>query len=145
MGVHITGDPAGEQNAQTRDETVFEVLATTGIYAEPAETNDFGVRVNSLDRLLTQLVEGYPAILIHPRCTTLIRGLAGDYHYKRIQVSNDERYQDKPNKNFASHVCESLHYLLLGGDSSLLSVSAEWEAANEELQGSWAPPAYYYE
>jgi hypothetical protein len=87
MGVHITGDPAGEQHAQTRSETVFQVLAETGVYAEPAETNDFGVRVNSLDRLLTKLSEGYPAILIHPRCTTLIRGLAGDYHYRRMQVA----------------------------------------------------------
>jgi len=133
------------QRGQATDHTVFEILAQTGFYAEPASTNDFTVRVNSLDRLLTQLIDGEPGVLIHPRCKTLIRGLSGDYHYKRLQVSNDERYQDKPNKNFASHVCESLHYLLLGGDSSLLSVSAEWEAANEELQGSWAPPAYYYE
>jgi len=101
--------------------------------------------VNSLDRLLTQLIDGEPGVLIHPRCKTLIRGLSGDYHYKRLQVSNDERYQDKPNKNFASHVCEAMHYMLLGGDGDLLATAAEWEQLNDELQGDWGLPAHYFE
>ena len=32
-----------------------------------------------------------------------------------MQVSGDEKYTDKPDKNIYSHVCEAAHYLLLGG------------------------------
>ncbi len=141
----ITGDPAGEQHAQTRDETVFEVLETVGVYAEPASTNDFGVRTNSLDRLLTQMIEGEPAFAVHPRCKTLIRGLAGDYHFRRLKVAGDDRYESKPNKNFSSHVVESCHYMLLGSDGDLLSLAAEWEEANEYFEESWALPDRYFE
>ena len=40
----ITGDPAGEQRAQTDERTPFEILGAVGIEAEPAHTNDFSIR-----------------------------------------------------------------------------------------------------
>ena len=40
--------------------------------------------------------------------------MAGQYRYKRIQITGDDRYHDKPEKNSVSHVCEADQYRMLG-------------------------------
>lgn len=112
----ITGDPAGNQGqAGDKDErTVFEILEGSGVSAVPAYTNDFSPRVEVVSRLLSSIIDGEPGLLIHPRCTVLKKAMAGKYHFKRVQVTGDERYQDKPNKNEFSHVAEALQYNVLG-------------------------------
>ena len=141
----FTGDPAGTQQAQTRDETPFQMLALSGIHAQPAPSNDFEERVTALDTPLTKMIDGEPAIAIHPRCTTLIKGLVGSYCFRRLQVAGEERYQDKPVKSPESHVCEALHYGIMGGGESQLLFVDEWEQVNEELRGEWTMPSRYYE
>ncbi len=116
--VTITGDPAGDDMAQTRDETPFDLLRSAGLDAMPAPTNDPLERYAALDGLLRKNIEGQPAIVFDPKCATLIRGLAGAFCFKRIQVANDERYRDKADKGPESHVCEALHYGLLGAGES---------------------------
>jgi len=44
----------------------------------------------------------------------LVQGLAGAYKFKRVQVSGDERYHEKPDKTKESHIVEALHYGLMG-------------------------------
>lgn len=123
--VSIWGDPAGDQMAQTRDETPFDMLALAGLEAYPCHTNDFEERITALDEKLERLVDGQPAILVDAECTMLIKGLAGGYKYKRIQVSGDDRYQDKPDKTMESHVCEALHYGLLGAGEGVTMFDQE--------------------
>ncbi len=60
-------------------------------------------------------IRSEPALLIHPRCTTLRKALAGKYQFARVQVSGDERFHDKPLKNEYSHPAEALQYMLMGG------------------------------
>ncbi len=140
----VFGDPAGEQMAQTDDNTPFEMLMKQGIEAFPTFTNDFSIRMNSLDNLLTTLEDGQPRIVIDPSCKKLIRALNGGYQFKRMKVSGDERYEDKPNKNMHSHVVESLHYLLLGaGEAESVMGTADNgefdEIENGEDFGGWSP------
>jgi len=140
----ITGDPAGSDMAQTRDETPFMMLEASDLYAVAADTNDPEIRIGSLDKLLTEIIEGQPAILIHPECETLIAGLAGKYQFRRVHVANREEYRDKPDKGPESHVCEALHYMLLGageGDSVVGStVDAEFDSVE-----NWSHPDHWYE
>jgi hypothetical protein len=76
------GDPAGSAMAQTDDKTPFMMLTQSGISAVPAPTNDFEERTTALDEPLGRLVEGLPAIVVSPTCKTLVRGLAGEYHFR---------------------------------------------------------------
>jgi hypothetical protein len=115
------GDPAGNAMAQTDDKTPFMMLRQSDIRAIPAPTNDFEERVTVLDELLIKLVDGHPAITIHPRCKTLVRGLAGEYHFRRIRVVGEEKFRDKPDKGPTSQVCEALHYGLLGAGEGVLT------------------------
>jgi hypothetical protein len=133
LSAEYIGDPAGTQQAQTRDETCFQMLREAGIDAVPAPSNIFEQRTTALDYLLTKLVGGEPAMQIHPRCKTLIKGLSGDYQFRRLRVAGDERYQDKPLKNSVSHVCEALHYGLLGAGVGPLAESRKKRNAARAL------------
>jgi hypothetical protein len=112
--VHVTGDPAGEQRAQTDEKTPFMILKAAGIEAVPAPTNDFTVRVEAVEGLFKRLVDGKPGILIDPSCRHLRKAVAGGYHYPKLQVTGEVRYADRPLKNMSSHVAEALQYLALG-------------------------------
>lgn len=111
----ITGDPAGEQGAQTDAMTPFQILQEENVIATPAATNDFAIRKDVVEGVLTRLVDGKPGIIVSNACVTLCTGMAGGYHYKRVAVSGEARYRDVPDKGPYSHPCEALQYLLMGG------------------------------
>jgi hypothetical protein len=117
-----TGDPTGGNMSQADDSTPFELFdLNSSLTADPAHTNDPEVRFATLDNLLTTILGGQPAIVVDRSCTILIAGLSGEYQFKRIQISGEERYHDEPNKDPTSHVCEALHYGLMGaGESDVL-------------------------
>lgn len=108
------GDPAGDFRAQTDETTPFQILRQAGINARAASSNDVALRIEAVNAPLTRLTEKQSGILIDPRCSNLIKGFEGGYHYRRLQVSG-ERYEESPNKNRFSHVHDALQYLMLGG------------------------------
>lgn len=110
----ITGDPAGEGRAQTDERTPFQILQAAGVEARPAPTNDFTKRRESVAVCLSRLIDGEPGLVIHPRCKVLRKAMAGGYHYRRVQVTGEERYRDQPDKNSYSHVAEAGQYMLVG-------------------------------
>ena len=112
--VNFTGDPAGDDMAQTRDESPLDMLLLSDIICAPAPTNDFETRITALDEQLTKLINGRPALRVHSRCTTFIRGMAGAYQFKRVAVAGADRFKDSPDKGPESHVVEACHYALLG-------------------------------
>lgn len=146
---HIWGDPAGMGMAQTQDETPFDMLLAAGLDAMPAPTNDFEQRITALDVNLRTLIDGKPAIQIDPKCSTLIRGLAGAYQYRRVKISGEERFHDKPIKDATSHVVESAHYALLGEGEGNVLLKSDWgeqyRQVEDELNGSWSPPQELFE
>lgn len=111
----VTGDPAGDQRAQTDEQTPFMVLAEGGIIAYPAYTNDFIIRRDTLGELMLRLsMTGKPAFRVTRGAPTLRKALAGGYAYKRVQVAGAEQFRDVPNKNKFSHVADAAQYLALG-------------------------------
>ena len=112
--IDISGDPAGDDRAQTDETTPFMILANQGVNAYPAPSQDPIVRREALASPMGKLdMAGEPAFLISPKCKTLRKGLSGAYKYKRLQVSGDEKYRDKPDKNQYSHICEAAEYLMV--------------------------------
>lgn len=103
------GDPAGD--AVTPEEsTCFKIMVASGVPAVPAPTQDPVRRREGLGYLLRTMIDGVPAIRIHPRCTTIRKGLAGGFHFRRLQVKGEERYRDVPEKDKHSHIIEALEY-----------------------------------
>lgn len=113
--VEIYGDPAGDQRAQTDEQTPFQVLANCGINASPAYTNDFTIRREAVADYMMRLdFTGVPAFAIANGASMIRKACAGGYKYKRVQVSGEERFQDKPDKGRYSHVADAMQYLFLG-------------------------------
>ena len=135
LNIVATGDLSGGYGTQVSDETAFDALSFSGIEATPAESNDFEIRTDALDVLLTQLVKGEPKILISPNCMNLIRGLSGGYFFRRVQVTGQERYEDKPYKSKTSHICEALHYCLMGAGVGGF-IGQDWLSEMEEIENS---------
>ena len=130
-----TGDPAGTAMSQTRDETPFDLFDIhSELNASPAHTNDFEIRVAALDNLLTQLIEGQPTIQIDRTCQNLIAGLSGEYQFKRIQVTGQERFHDQPDKGPTSHVCEALHYCLMGAGEGDALFNQSYDIMAQQLE-----------
>jgi hypothetical protein len=118
---HGWGDPSGTSGAQTDKKTPFMIMQAHNFNVIPAPTNDFSIRRDAVGNRLRRLTVGsHPAILIHPRCTVLKKGLAGHYNYRRIKISGD-KFHDVPDKSMYSHICEALQYLSLGvGDGDVI-------------------------
>jgi hypothetical protein len=116
MPVIIIGDPAGQQRAQTDERSVFDILKQEGFRIVPAKTNSIVARVNAVDKLLTKMVDGKPAMLIDPQCRHLINALRGGYRYK---VNSKGLTDEKPEKNEYSHVADAHQYACLHADSSM--------------------------
>lgn len=110
------GDPAGMAGSQIDEQdTAIKVINAQGVPMQAAPTNDFTRRREAVAGRLTTLTHaGRPALVISPNCKQLRKGMAGGYKFKRVQISGEERYRDKPDKDMFSHVCEALQYALVG-------------------------------
>ena len=115
----IWGDPAGDYRAQTDETTPFQVLRANGLTARAAPTNDVALRIDAVTGTLTRTLDHKAGLLVDPTCTYLIKGFDGGYHYRKLNVSGGERFEDKPEKNNKySHVHDALQYALCGGGES---------------------------
>ena len=123
----IYGDPAGSQEAQTDERTPFQILEAKGIPCKPAASNNDPIlRREALYQPLSRMIDGKPGMLISPRCRKFRKGMNGGYHYKRVQVSGQERYEDKPYKNEYSHIVEAGEYMAQGaGEGSVQQISGK--------------------
>ncbi len=107
------GDPAGNQRAQTNEQTVFKELAELNIYCEPANSNNPDVRLEAVRYYLDSMRDGKPAFQMHPDCVMLRKGFNGGYKYRRLQVVGGDRYTDVPAKNKYSHVHDACQYVCM--------------------------------
>ncbi len=125
--IQIFGDPSGDTRAETDERTPYDILAANDIHASPAHTNDPVIRREAVAHQLTRLTHlGRPRLIISPKAKMFRKGMAGRYCYRRLKVSGEERYVDKPDKNIYSHICEAGQYLMLGAgeDSHVLNTSS---------------------
>ena len=109
------GDPTGDNRVGTDESTPFKVLKQNGFQVRPTLTNDPALRIEAVEQPLSRLADKHPAFLVDPSCKNLIAGFEGGYHYKRLAVSGNERFEDRPNKNRFSHIHDALQYAMLGG------------------------------
>lgn len=111
---HSDGDPSGTTARDTDESTCMQILTGLGIETFGAATNQIIPRLEAVKYFLNRVIDGQAAILISREgCPVLRKGFLGDYHYKRVAVVGEARYQDKPNKNRASHPHDALQYCAL--------------------------------
>jgi phage terminase large subunit len=108
-------DPAGLASDGIVEElSCIGELISLGIPTSAAHTNDPSVRISSVRYFLNTMIDGKPAFQLNREgCPVLRKGFVNGYHFKRLSISGDERFQDKPNKNRFSHPHDALQYGLM--------------------------------
>ncbi len=87
--------------------SLVDVVKQAGFKCQRPPTNDPEKRVQGVERLLVQQVEGKAMYLIDPGCTMLIKGFRYGYRYK---IKKSGEMEDKPDKNSFSHVHDANQY-----------------------------------
>jgi hypothetical protein len=112
--VHLYGDPAGDQRAQTDETTPFEIFRAEGLPILPAMSNDPVLRIEAVANTLDVRLGDEEGFLLDPSCIVLKSGFLRGYHYPKIQMMGTVRYADRPAKNRYSHVHDALQYAVIG-------------------------------
>jgi hypothetical protein len=123
--VQIWGDPAGMIRTGIDQKTYFDHLIARGLYANPAPSNDIGVRIECIKSPMLRFSKGEPSFLISKDCKILIDALAERWCYQRLNVANEVRFDEKPCKIHPySDVADALGYMLSGGgEHSQITIS----------------------
>jgi hypothetical protein len=115
FNIEIYEDPYGAQQSQVDKHTPSQILEALGLAIKtPPTSGGPEMRREALNSILTEMVDGEPQFQVDPSCTTFRKGMSSKYVYKRIQVVGDDKYHDKPDKNFWSHICEAAQHAMLG-------------------------------
>lgn len=110
--IRAVADPSAQYGADKSDgerDWMERVSAEAAVRIRPARTNEPEPRRQAIDDCLK--VDGtVPMFLLSPTCKVLRLGLGGGYRWRKLQIANTERYDEKPDKNDYSHVCEGCQY-----------------------------------
>ena len=137
------GDPSGSARGESEAKSAIGILndqyvtnddgdlivpLNMGFTTEPAPSNDPTQRLDAVKHFLTKLVDGgHPGYVLNKSCKYLRKGKMGGYKYKKIQISGEDRYNLKPDKNVFSHPADAEQYLALGYTRGLHEVEYEDE------------------
>jgi hypothetical protein len=84
-----------------------DVLKNAGFKCVRPPSNNPEIRIQSVERLLNQQLEGKAMYLIDRSCEMLIKGFRYGYRYK---IKKNGELEDRPDKNEFSHVHDANQY-----------------------------------
>jgi hypothetical protein len=130
-------DPAGNNRSDIiQTMSAIGELMGLGLKARGANDNFPESRLASVRYFLNRMSDGKPSFMLSRRdCPMLFKGFLKDYYFKRIAVSGEERYRDKPEKNMASHPMDALGYVAMEFATSNIVK----EKAEEKPVDMWNP------
>lgn len=114
----ITCDPAGiAKDSGELDMRMVVQNEFPGVMVVNARTNDVSTRIAALDGPLRRMVNGEPAIIIHPDCKITRAAFLVKYQYRRLKIAGEERYTEEPDKSAKpwDDIMNAAQYLCLGG------------------------------
>ena len=121
-------DPAGFAKQQLGEVSLVDTLKQAGFKCVRPPTNDPEKRIQAVERLLCQQIDGKAMYLIDPGCEKLIKGFKYGYRYK-IKRSGEQ--EDRPDKNHFSHVHDANQYADLVIDMNVRGVGMSAASARE--------------
>jgi len=142
-------DPAGKGRGEAEAKSAMGILnddyvednedgdiiqpLSMGFETEPAPTNDPTKRIDAVNSYIIKLVDGEPGYLVSRKCPMIRKGKIGGYQYKRVQVSGEDRFKDKPDKNKYSHPADAEQYMALGFQGGYVLGSDDYEDYEDDF------------
>jgi hypothetical protein len=113
-------DPAAAARSSNDERSWVEIVSeASGLKFKVAQTNALPARLGAVQRPLSPertIDHDVPGLLISPSCKVLRKGFNGAYRFRKVQVANNERFEEEPDKKDpTSHVHDALQYALMGG------------------------------
>jgi hypothetical protein len=138
----ITCDPAGRaKGADDLDMRMVVQRQFPGVQVLNARTNEIATRIEAVDGTMRRLVNGEPALLIHPECKILREACISKYHYRKLKLSGEERFTEEPEKvSPYADIADALQYLLLGGGEGRISSDGTNKDVQWPVDGSAITP-----
>lgn len=133
--IEAVGDPAGNIRAQTDEKTCMQELLSLGLVCEPAPTNEFLARRESVAFFLQRMSSGDPGFLLDPSCKMIRKGFNGGYRYERLRSSGTTKFKDRPVKDKFSHIHDALQYGCMHVRAEMNPVRAR--VVREATTGGW--------
>jgi len=103
-------DPACFQRSQLDEKTIAQAVAAYGYRVNKASTNDPERRIQAVEQLLSQQIDGGAGFLIDASCSHIIDTLTWGHRYKRSQSGVPSTTADKTHH---SHMGDAVQYLAL--------------------------------
>jgi hypothetical protein len=100
-------DPAGFMKQQQSEMTLVDVLTAAGYECVKPPTNKPEYRIQAVERLLNQQVDGQAMYLVDPSCEVLLKGFKHGYRYKKRK---NGMLDASPDKNEYSHLHDANQY-----------------------------------
>jgi hypothetical protein len=110
--VVIAPDPACQSRTQTNESSVLDVLKEQRFKkywsVKVGPTNLIAPRLAAIEGYTTRLTEKGPAMVVDPRCRTIIKALASGWRYEKTKGGAEK---EVPEKSLSSHPGDGLSYL----------------------------------
>ncbi len=136
----ITCDPAGRaRGADDLDMPAIIRGEFPGVLVLNARTNDPATRIDAVDSTFGRMINGGPAVLIHPRCKIFRSACINKYCFRKMKVSGEDRYSDEPEKTHPySDIADASQYLMLGGGEGRANAAppgkTDWAQMGRSIQ-----------
>lgn len=109
----LAPDPASNSRTPTNETSVLMVLKDARFKkywtVKVGTTNLIAPRLEAIETFTTRLTEKGPALVIDPRCRTIIKTLASGWRYAQNKRNGEDK--EIPEKNTYSHPGDALGYL----------------------------------
>jgi hypothetical protein len=138
LGCHvvIAPDPAGWAKQQIGEVSPVDIVKAAGYKVVKPITNAPERRVEAVERLLLDHIDGKPAFVVNPCCTTLIQGFRYGYKYA---ISKKGVQDNKPLKDKYSHIHDACQYMCLSasgaGSGSVVNLNRRREIVVKRAAG----------
>jgi PBSX family phage terminase large subunit len=119
-------DPAGEQVSDKSEQTSVQILADKGITGR-CKVSTYRERKELIERKLSLLINGIPALTVDESCPIITDGFLGGYHYpepKEGKIVKEEPERD----GYYEHLMNALEYIVV----NVFTVSQNTEESEYE-------------
>lgn len=113
--IHVADQSVFTKSGVAGGKAVVDIMRQHGMAPIPGEIS-FAKRRAAVERLLTHHTKGanghlQPSLLVHERCSLLIKAFQGGYSYGRSQIPGGHLYKETPIKNRFSHCMNAVEYV----------------------------------
>jgi len=117
------GDPACKQVNDKSEDTSWKIMCSKG-YLVYYRTSEYRLRKEIIESKLSKIIHGKPALMVDRRCTIVIDGFLGGYHYPLRKPGQEAKIRfEAPFKDgYYEHPMNALEYIAVNSFSPIQRV-----------------------